>query len=406
MSMVRKLLAIVMTLVLFASLPVFAQAQTVEEVALKVWSPATEMDITKQMCELFAQNHPEYKLTFEYAIMEVGDSINNLKKDAEDAADVFQYPSGGIPELTQAGLIYPITLDVDAIKAAQSETAITACTKDGLIYGIPFTPNCWFMYYDKSKYTQEEIRSLDAMLAKDLGEGVYNFSCSLDNSWFLEAFFYAAGCTLFGADGTDATECSWNNENGLQVTEYLLNLVKGGKYINDADGLALSLMKEGKLAALSSGTWSAADVKAALGDNYAAAMLPAITLNGEERQLSNFVDYKAYGVNVTTKHPKAAIQLATWLGGEECQKIRFDAVSSAPTIMSLLSDADVLANVEVAALAKQASVATPQPSTPKLADYWTPVAAFGSELVNGTLTLENAQEKLDSMVEGILGTLK
>ena len=32
------------------------------------------------------------------------------------------------------------------------------------------------MYYNKSMFTEDEVKSVETMLAKDLGEGVYNFS--------------------------------------------------------------------------------------------------------------------------------------------------------------------------------------------------------------------------------------
>ena len=53
----------------------------------------------------------------------------------------------------------------------------TAELVDRVSYAVPFTPNSWFMYYDKSMYTEEEGKSLDTMMAKDLGACIKNFSC-------------------------------------------------------------------------------------------------------------------------------------------------------------------------------------------------------------------------------------
>ncbi len=380
-------------------------APAAEAVTLKVWTPTEEQEVTVQMCEAFAENHPEYKITFDYGIMGVDETINELKKDASVAADVFLYPSGGIAELVEAGLIYPITVDADAITAAHSPAAIKSCTLEDMLYGIPVTPNSWFMYYNKSMYTEDEVKSLETMLAKDLGPDVKNFSCDIDNSWFMSAFFYAPGGTLFGADGTDPADCSWNDATGFQVGEYLIDLVNNPKYVEDADGLAGSLMSEGKLAALSSGTWSAATLTEALGDNYAACKLPTINIGGTDYQLSNFADFKAFGVNSGTQYPKAAQQLAAWLGGEECQLIRFEANNTPPTVTALISNPIVAASVEAAALSTQTQYSTPNPTTSKLNDYWTPAAAFGAGIVNGDITRANLQEGLDAMVSNILATV-
>lgn len=373
-----------------------------EDVTLKVWAPEEEQEILVQMCEAFAKNHPEYKIIWDYGIMGVDDVIDSLKKDAEVAADVFLYPSGGIAELTEANLIYPLTLDLDAIKSAHGAAAIKSCTKDDILYGIPVTPNSWFMYYNSSMYTADEVKSLETMMAKDLGADVKNFSCDIDNSWYMSAFFYAAGGTLFGPNGDDPTNCSWNDATGLKVGQYLLNLAKNPKYVDDADGLAGNMMAEGKLAALCSGTWSAETLKAALGDNYAATKLPTINIDGKDVQLSNFADFKAMGVNALTKYPKPAMELAEWLGGEECQLVRFEKNNTPPTIVSLISNPKVAASPEVAALSLQTTFSTPNPTTSKLNDYWTPAAAFGAGIVNGDITEANLQESLDKMVDGIL----
>lgn len=378
----------------------------VQDITLKVWAPEEEQEVTTEMCNLFAENHPEYKITFDIGIMSVADSIDAIKKDADVAADVFAYPSGGVPELVEAGLILPITVDADTIKNIHGDASIKSCTLNGLLYGVPESPNSWFMYYDKSKYTEDDVTSLEKMMAKDLGDGVKNFSCDIDNSWYMSAFFYANGGTLYGENGDDPTQCSWNDEKGVKVGNYLINLINNPKYIDDQDGLAGSLMKEGKLAALCSGTWAAADLQAGLGENYAACKLPTINIDGTDYQLSNFADFRALGVNAVTKAPKAAQQLAAWLGGEECQLIRFERVNStAPTVKSLVENETVAANVAVAALSNQTNYSTPNPSTSKLNDYWTPAAAFGAGIVNGDIKEANLQQSLDAMVEGFVSTL-
>ncbi len=378
--------------------------QPVQDVTLKVWAPEEEQEILAQMCDAFKENHPEYNLTFDISIMGVDTVCDELKKDATVAADVFLYPSGAISELNEAGILYPITVDAETVSAAHSPAAVKSCTLENMLYGIPVTPNSWFMYYNKSMYTEDDVKSLEKMMAKDLGKDVKNFSCDIDNSWYMSSFFYAAGGTLFGKDGTDATNCSWNDATGLKVGQYLLDLAHNPKYVDDADGLAGSLMGEGKLGALCSGTWSAETLQKALGDNYAATKLPTINVGGTDYQLSNFADFKAFGVNSNTKFPKPAQQLAEWLGGKECQLIRFEKNNTPPTVVELITNEKVAANPAAAALSNQTQFSTPNPTTSKLNDYWTPAGAFGAGIVNGDITKDNLQASLDKMVQNILAT--
>ncbi|MGN0452925.1 MAG: extracellular solute-binding protein [Ruminococcus sp.] len=372
---------------------------------LKVWAPQEEQEILVDMCNSFLEAHPDYNVKFEYAIMGVDASIDAIKKDADSAADVFLYPSGGISELTDAGLLCPITFGTEELAATHTEQSIEGCSKDGTIYGVPVTPNTYFMYYNKSMYTEDEVKSLETMMAKDLGDGIKNFSCTLSDSWYLSAWFFGAGCTLFGEDGTDANSCTFNNEDGYKLGLYLLDLVNNDKYLEDAEGLAGDKMAAGELGALCSGTWSAATLKEQLGDNFGAAKLPTIQIDGKECQLSSFIDYKCYGVNAMTKNPQIAIELAQWLGNEQCQMMRFETNADAPTVKSLLDVPSVAEREEISALLTQEPFCTQQPTVAKLSDFWTPCTAFGQELVNGTLTEANLQSKLDAMVDGILSDL-
>lgn len=385
-------------------------ASQVQDITLKVWSPEEELDITKQMCESFDEAHPEYNCTFDIAVVGVDEALDQLKNDPELAADVFMMPSAGLSEVKEAGLIYPITADIDNVKSLYGEGAIEACTRDGELYGVPVTPNSWFVYYNKSLFTEEDVKSLDTMMEKDLGqaedgEDIQNFSCSISNSWYIEAFFYGAGCTLYGADGTDPDDCTWNNEAGVAVGEYLIDLANNAKYVEDLEGIAGSLFKEGKLGALCSGTWSAPELKEALGDDLGACALPTVTINGETCQLSNFADYKCMAVKSSTAYPLAAQQLAEYMSNEESQILRYQTNFTTPTCLSLLENEELASDVATCALVAQTQYATPQPSISQINEYWTPVGAFGSGIINGEITKDNVKEKLDVVVDSITSKL-
>ncbi len=382
-----------------------SESAEAQDITLKVWAPEEELEITKQMCENFDEAHPEYNCTFDVVVVGVDEALTQLKNDPELAADVFMMPSAGLSEVREAGLLYPITADIEAVKSLYGEGAIEACTREGEMYGVPVTPNSWFVYYNKSLFTEEDVKSLDTMLEKDLGDDIKNFSCSISNSWYIEAFFYAAGCTLYGADGTDPDDCTWNNEGGAAAAEYLIDLANNEKYVEDLDGIAGNLFKEGKLGALCSGTWSAPDLKEALGDDLGACALPTIELNGETCQLSNFADYKCMAVKSSTAYPLAAQQLAAYLSNEESQMLRYETNATTPTCLSLLENESLADDVATCALVAQTQFATPQPSISQINEYWTPVTAFGQGIINGEITKDNVKEKLDIVVDSVTSKL-
>ena len=408
----KKFIALLLALMMCLSLcSVAAFADDVEQVSLKIWVPEEEMEIVKEMAEAFDAAHPEFDCSFEIAVIGIDESGSALENDPELAADVFQLPSGGISSLKDAGLLLPIVANMDEVKSLYGEGAIEAVSRENeelgmtLMYGVPFSFNSWFMYYNKDMFTEDEVKSVETMLAKDLGDGIDNFSCTVHDSWYLSAFFYAAGCTLYGADGTDPTDCTWNNENGLAVGNYLIDLVNNPKYLEDRDGVAGAQMKDGKLAALCSGTWSYPTLYESLGDSLGACALPTINLNGVDCQLSNFGDYKCFAVKSNTAHPLAAQLLAEYLANEENQLIRYNEAGAAPCVLSLAEDPEIASNVSAAALIAQSNFATPQPSISQINNYWTPAAALGDGIVTGTITKDNLQTSLDQVVSQVTSSL-
>ena len=376
----------------------------VQDVTLKIWTASEELELMKKMGESFAAAHPEYNLTFDISEMGIDEANANLKTDADSAADIFQLASGGVPELTQKGLLLPIGYELDSLRELYPAGAISAVTaEDGLVYAVPFTPNTFFMYYNKSMFTEDEVKSVETMMAKDLGEGVYNFSFQVSGPWYIESFFYAAGCTLFGADGKDASSMDWNNANGFAAGQYMIDLVNNPKYLENKDGIAMNMLREGKLAAHVDGTWNAGPVQEALGENYAAAPLPTININGQDSQLRNFADYKTYAIKSSTAYPLAAQQFAEWICNEENQLARYEDQGVPPCISSL---ADQLSgDVALSALLAQSEFAVAQPNIPQINEYWTPATALGEGIYNKEITEDNLQEKLDQLVDAVTSTL-
>lgn len=385
-----------------------------EKVTLTVWGPQEDQapigdyseGILKAMCESFDEAHPEWDITFEYGVCSEGDAKDVVTKDVAAAADVYMFANDQIPILVKAGALAQLGgTTVENIEANNDESIINSVKYNDGYYGVPFTSNTWFMYYDKSKFTEDEVKSLDTMMEKDLGDGVTNFAFPLDNSWYIEAFYYAAGGTLFG-DGTDAAAgCTFNDENGVAATEYLVDLATNPKFSCEKEGSSIAKFQSGSLGAYCSGSWDAQAIKDALGDNFACTNIPAVTINGTEGQMKSFVGTKAIGVNPNCENPQVAVALADYLGGEECQQIRFETREIIPTNKTVAQSDAVLSNaVAQAQTAEIANASAVQPVLDEMANYWTPAETMGKEIVQGDVTKDNAKEKTESMVAGILNS--
>lgn len=378
------------------------------EVSLTVWGSQEDQEMLKQMCDDFAAANPDKKYTFTYGVVSEADAQKEVLKDISAAADVFAFASDQTATLVDAGALYRVTKNKDQIIAENTEASISAASINDELYGYPYVSDTYFMYYDKSKLSEDDVKSIEGIMSKDI-EGVStNFAFDTDNGWYQTAFFFGAGCKLFGDDGTDPTQCDFNNERGYMVGEYLIDLVNNPKYgSNFDDSLVKAGFADGTLAAAVSGTWNAAEIQASLGDNYAATKLPEFKLsNGETVQMGSMANFKIMGVNSETKNPLEAMALAEWLTNKDNQKLRFEKRSFAPTNVELANDTETMnSNIAIGALAQQAKFSTVQTSIPQCQNFWTPAEAFGQEIIAGTCTKDNLQEKLDAYVASVLATL-
>lgn len=368
---------------------------TAEDVSLTVWSPqedqADDSSWLPTMCKQFQAAHPEWNITFSYAVCSEGDAGKNVTADPSAAGDVYMFANDQLGTLVDANAISELGGSAaEAVKSANTDNIVKSVTStDGGIYGVPFTGNTWFMYYNKSVYSEDDIKSLDTMLSKG------KVAFPVTNSWYIASFYVANGGTLFGSDGTDAAAgIDFGGDKGTAVTKYLVNMVQNPNFVNDADGAGLAGLRDGSVAAMFSGTWDAASVKEALGDNYAAAQLPCITIDGSQKQLMSFAGSKAIGVNPNTKNPQAAVALALYLGSADAQKAHYTMRNIVPCDTSLAGDASVTSDPAAAAqnnTIKNTSIL--QPTISAMNSFWTPAENFGKSVFNGEVTLDNAADK-------------
>ena len=366
-----------------------------EEVTLTVWAPAEdqseETPWLKTMCDNFAKAHPEYIITWEFVAVSEADAKNMITGDVEAGADVYMFANDQLGERVEADALAPITGNVlEQVKAGASETMLSSVTYGSNVYGIPYTGNTWWLYYDKSVYSDEDIKSLETMLEK--GKVAFR----LNNGWYTQAFYFANGCTMFGPNSNDAAAgFDFGGENAVAVTNYLVDLVQNPNFVSDDGQNGLAGIQDGSIKAFVSGDWEAQLVKEALGENFGAAQLPTITIDGEAKQLRAFAGSKAIGVNPNSDNMVAAYLLAMYLGSAEGQKLRYEMRGVIPCDASL---ADAIANDPVA-LAQMNCLnnsAAVQPTIPEMGIWWSNATNLANEIISGAVTHENAKEKTEA----------
>ncbi|KAA8818049.1 extracellular solute-binding protein [Bifidobacterium vespertilionis] len=373
-----------------------------QDVTLTVWAPQEDQTDSNswlpKMEEAFKQAHPEYNITFKNSVVSEADAGTTVKQDPSAAADVYLFASDQLGTLIDAKAIGQLSDDgLAQVKQQNSDVMIQSVTgEDGEVYGVPFTGNTWFMYYNKSKFTEQDVKSLDTMLEKG------KVSYLIGDSWHLPAFYMGdSGASLFGKDSLTASDGLKLGSHAAGITKYLVNMSKNPNYVNGAEGAGLAGMQNGTVDALFSGSWDAAKVKEALGDNYGVAVPPTFTVDGQQLQLTPFAGSKAVGYNPNTDHYEVAAMFAAYLGSTEAQKAHYDMRQIIPSDKSLASDsaiaADPMAKAQIDTV-NNASVV--QPVISQMADFWKPAESFGKGILNGEVTVDNAAEKTEAWASG------
>ena len=365
----------------------------VEKVRLMVWSPSEDQSQSsgqwlQTSCEAFAEKHPEWDITFVYGVADEATAAAAVAQDPEASADVFLYANDTLTIMTDANALAKLGGKyADEVKATNSEALIDSLTLDGYLYGVPFTTNTWYMFYDKRVFSEEDVKNLDTMLEK----GVVSFPFT--NSWYLPAFYFGNGCTLFGDGTQEELGADFGGENAVEVTEYLLDLVQNPNFRIDQDGSGIAGLRDGSISAMFSGSWDAAAVREILGENMGVAALPTYTLNGEEKQMYAYAGSKAIGVNTSTKYMVPAVELAVYLGSAEAQQLHYELRNVIPCNTELNADPAIADDPVVQAqndTFDRTSIL--QPFVSAMNNCWTPVENMGKAIRNGNVTKENAAE--------------
>lgn len=362
---------------------------------LTVWSPQEDQDTNwlQDQCEAFAAEHPNWKINFNYGVCPEGEAKDNVTKDVEAAADVYMLANDNIPDLVSAGALSELGGDyLGYVTSTNSDSILASVTYNDSVVAFPFTPNTWFMYYDKSVFSEDDVKNFDTMLEK-AGEAGKKVSFKLTDSWYIESFYVANGCTLFG-DGTDTDAgIDFSGDKAAAVTEYLVDLAANPNFLVDADGSGLAGLGD-SVAALFSGTWDAEAVKEKLGDNMGVAALPTVTIDGKEGQMKSFIGSKAIGVNPNAENQQVAMSLAAYLAGEKAQTAHYEMRNLLPSNINISLADDPIATAVTNVMTDTSIM---QPLCKEMSNYWSPAENMGKNIQSGEVTKDNAAEKTEEM---------
>ena len=363
-------------------------AATDGTVNIQLWCSELEsyQNVMKELTDKFQEQYSDVDFNITIGAVSEADAKDKILEDIDAAADVFVFADDQVNDLVNAGALQEVaaTYTYDPTET-NSKATVDAATKDGKLYAYPLTAsNGYFLYYDSSIFSEEDVASWEALTAKAEKSGT-QVGMDVANGWYLYGFFAGAGCEL-------SMNCDWNNETGVKVAESVENITSSPAFVSVADEDAITMLSDGTLGAYVSGTWDAKSFQEAYGDGYAACKLPTFDVDGTATQMGSYAGYKFVGVNSHAENIGWSMLLAEYLTNEDSQLAIGNATEEGPANINAAAQIDSPA---LAALAAQSAYADQQVVGQ---NYWDPAKALGQNLVDGA---SDVQGVLNDAVDGI-----
>ena len=363
-------------------------------IKLTVWVSEADKAFATSVAEEFKANNPDKQYNIVIDIQGENDVATRVLNDVENAADVYSCLNDQMSKLINGDALTRIAGDrLTRVMQANSEESMESVTltvkgEEG-VYGMPYTDNTFFLYYDKSVLTETDVKSFDGILSKC--SATKQFAYPMTDGWYSTAFFFGKGLgfEVTYDDNLGETEitCDFDNAVGQEVAASMWQYVKDPRFKADANDSKITAgFNDGSIVAAASGIWNKTTIQKYLGENFAAAKLPTYTFkkgtaNEEQVQLNSFAGYKLMGVNNYSKNKTDALDFAEFYTNKENQVKHFEARGFVPTDKDARADEKVQADICAKAITAQLSHTTTQKGVPST--LWVPMEGLGTAMVTG-----------------------
>lgn len=376
----------------------------IPDVTLTMWGGEEDQNLLREISDAFIELHKdEANITINLGAQSESSVKDTVLTDVTAAADVFAFADDQINELVKAGALQPVQdiegrLSVDDIKSRNVASSVDAATVDGTLYAFPLTAdNGYFMFYDKSVFTEDDVKTMDKMVEVAAAAGK-QVSMEVTSGWYFYSFFGGDPSMEMGlADDGVNNVCNWNTGNGAKIAQGIMDLASKPGFISQDDSAFVTGVQNGTVAAGINGTWNANVAAEAWGENYAACKLPTFTVDGQQQQMASYAGFKLLGVNQHSANVGWAMLLAEYVSNEENQAKRFEERGQGPSNIAAASSDAVQNDPAIAALAAQGEFAIPQRVG---GNYWDPASTMAKNLIEGGNGMD-VQTILDEGVAGI-----
>lgn len=373
-----------------------------DAIKLLVWGAQDDQFMLGEMAEAYEAANPDKNYEFEFGVVGEPDVISKLSTDISTAADVFSFPSDQLRDMVNQGMLYEVPSGLATTLASENTAAsMNAVSLDGKTYGFPSTAdNTYFLFYDSRVYSEEDVKSIEGILAK--ASKTQRFFMDISNGWYIASFFLTAGGTMAVSEDGKQVLNGWNTQDAYAAAGVANQIANHAGFVTGDDEVLKTGFADGSITCGVTGIWNKDAIEKALGSNLKFAKLPTITIGGEAKQMVSFGGFKAVGVNKTSKNAVEALKFAQFITNYENQLKRYDERGFAPTNVRAAQDQKIVSDIAIAALSLQMQYSYPQ--TNVISTFWTPAEALGTEMEAHNISdTAKLMEEVDKMIATITG---
>ena len=383
-------------------------------IKLTVWVSEADRAFATAVADEFKAKNPDKNYNIVIDIQGENDVATRVLNDVENAADVYSCSNDQLPKLINGDALTKIAGErLQRVTEANSEGSMEAATieTDGEkgVYGMPYTDNTFFLYYDKSVLSETDVKSFDGILSKC--SATKQFAFPMADGWYTTSFYFGKGLgyeVTYDKNLAETTiTCDFGNDTGKMITKAMWEYVKDSRFKGDVnDSKIIAGFNDKTIVAAVSGIWNKTAIQGYLGDNFAAAKLPTYTLNkgeanAEQVQLTAFAGYKLMGVNNYSKNKTDALDFAEFYTNKENQIKHFEERGFVPTDVDARADEKVQADVCAKAITEQLKYSKTQKGVPST--LWVPMEGLGSAMITGA---QGGTFDLEAQLQACVGAIE
>lgn len=299
-----------------------------------------------------------------------------------------------IGDLVQRGVVRLLDARQSGDLNRFTPRAVDALREGQRLRGLPLALKCLALYVNP-RLLPEVPPTLEALLERKrtLPPDVVPLAYPTTDVYYHAAFLHAFGGSQLGPD----EGFGFASRAGEASIAFVRDAIAQGQLPEEASGALVSeLFRSGRAAAVISGPWFASDIGDAL--PFRVAPLPLVKQAGAP--LRPYLTVEAAALTPKGADSDLAAKLLAHLAGPTSADIRARVGRQVVALRELPPSAR--GDEFLAAFARQAQVAEPMPSSPRMRATWEPAGRALKKALTGTVTpeaaLAEAQRRFDDVV--------